>query len=99
MDRCLQQSKGRESEFSCCKIFEFINAATNENEYIIYTESGPVRATGAWSCAHRREIYYYERISTERGPVWATGVWSCGHRHETPAGSDFIGKDPFCERT
>ena len=60
--------------------------------YILYTESGPVRATGVWSCAHRREIYYYERISTESGPVWATGVWSCAHRHETPAWSDFSGK-------
>ena len=86
MDRCLQHSKGRESEFSCCKIFEFINAATNENEYI---KSGPVRATGVWSCAHRREIYYHERIDTESGPVRATGAWSCAHRHETPAWSDF----------
>ena len=59
--------------------------------YILYTESGPVRATGVWSCAHRREIYYYERISTESGPVWATGVWSCAHRHKTPAWSDLTG--------
>ena len=23
--------------------------------YILYTESGPVRATGVWSCAHRHK--------------------------------------------
>ena len=52
MDRCLQQAKGRESEFSSCKIFKIfdaINAATNENENIFDTENGPVRATGVWS--------------------------------------------------
>ena len=42
MDRCLQQAKRRESEFSSSKIFDVINAATNENEYIFDTENGPV---------------------------------------------------------
>ena len=44
MDRCLQQAKGRESEFSSFKIFDVINAATNENEneYIFDSENGPV---------------------------------------------------------
>ena len=43
MDRCLQQAKGRESEFISCKIFKIldvINAATNENENIFGTENG-----------------------------------------------------------
>ena len=69
MDRCLPQSKGRESDISCSKIFDVTNAAIYEHECIIYIESGPVR-----SCAHRHEspagsnIYYGERIYAENCP-------------------------------
>ena len=76
MDRCLQQSKGRESEFSSCKIFnDFVLGywpqISGQNMYIrmpvCHFSPDVINAA-----TNENENIF----DTENGPMRTTGVWS-----------------------